>query len=213
MDDFSEEPACREGYGKLQSIDSWVRNRLRLCIWSRLRREKKPDRKRKNLIRLGVPGGKAYAWSRSKKGRWAIAQSPILLTTITLERLQKRGYEMRNEFDLTILKRKRSRSIYARLLLQSSPALLFRYLSGLYTRPAWPALSKAKGYSGHAFTLLRQENVRGALRHNLVTEPPTHYHQWFFFLSCYFLLWCISLYFSFIIFSANAIICPSGSEK
>lgn len=77
-------------YGKLQSVDSWVRNRLRLCIWHHW---KKPDRKRKNLIRLGVPGGKAYAWSRSKKGRWAIAQSPILLTTITLERLQKRGYE------------------------------------------------------------------------------------------------------------------------
>ena len=77
-------------YGKLQSVDSWVRNRLRLCVWHHW---KKPERKRKNLIRLGVPGGKAYAWSRSKKGRWAIAQSPILLTTITLERLQKRGYE------------------------------------------------------------------------------------------------------------------------
>ena len=77
-------------FGKLQSVDSWVRNRLRLCVWHHW---KKPERKRKNLIRLGVPGGKAYAWSRSKKGRWAIAQSPILLTTITLERLQKRGYE------------------------------------------------------------------------------------------------------------------------
>ncbi|MEO8085617.1 MAG: group II intron reverse transcriptase/maturase [Bacteroidota bacterium] len=77
-------------YGKLQGVDSWVRNRLRLCIWHHW---KKPERKRKNLIRLGIPPGKAYAWSRSKKGRWAIAQSPILLTTITLERLQKRGYE------------------------------------------------------------------------------------------------------------------------
>ncbi len=26
-------------------------------------------------------------------GGWAVAQSPILLTTITLERLKKRGYE------------------------------------------------------------------------------------------------------------------------
>jgi len=26
-------------------------------------------------------------------GGWAVAQSPILLTTITLERLVKRGYE------------------------------------------------------------------------------------------------------------------------
>ena len=75
---------------KLKDLDSWVRNRLRLCIWHHW---KKPERKRKNLIRLGVPKGQAYAWSRSKKGRWPIAQSPILKTTITLERLQKRGYE------------------------------------------------------------------------------------------------------------------------
>ncbi|MFT4018475.1 MAG: hypothetical protein QM668_16035 [Agriterribacter sp.] len=32
-------------------------------------------------------------WSRSRKGGWAIAQSLILTTTITLERLQQRGYE------------------------------------------------------------------------------------------------------------------------
>ncbi len=53
-------------------------------------REKKPERKRKNLIRLGVNQGQAYAWTRM--GGWAVAQSPILGTTITLERLRKRGY-------------------------------------------------------------------------------------------------------------------------
>jgi len=34
----------------------------------------------------------AYAWSRSRMGGWAIAQSPILGTTITNARLIKRGY-------------------------------------------------------------------------------------------------------------------------
>ncbi len=29
-------------------------------------REKKHDRKRKNLIRLGIPQGQAYAWSRTR---------------------------------------------------------------------------------------------------------------------------------------------------
>jgi hypothetical protein len=53
---------------------------------------KKPERKRKNLIRLGVPHRKAYVWSRTRMGGWAVAQSPILRTTITLERLNKRGY-------------------------------------------------------------------------------------------------------------------------
>jgi group II intron reverse transcriptase/maturase len=75
---------------KLKEVDSWLRNRLRHCIWHDW---KKPERKRKNLISLGVPTGKAYAFSRTRKGGWAIAQSPILTTTVTLERLQRRGYE------------------------------------------------------------------------------------------------------------------------
>jgi len=75
--------------GKLKDLDGWLRNRLRYCIWHHW---KKPERKRKNLIRLGVDHEHAYAWSRTRKGGWAVAQSPILVTTITLERLHKRGY-------------------------------------------------------------------------------------------------------------------------
>ena len=77
-------------HAKLKAIDEWLRNRLRYCIWHDW---KKPERKRKNLIRLGVEQGKAYAFSRTRKGGWAIAQSPILITTITLSRLRRRGYE------------------------------------------------------------------------------------------------------------------------
>jgi len=76
--------------GKLRDLDSWIRNRLRYCIWHDW---KKPERKRKNLIRLGVYQEQAYAWSRTRKGGWVVAQSPILITTITLKRLEKRGYE------------------------------------------------------------------------------------------------------------------------
>jgi group II intron reverse transcriptase/maturase len=76
-------------YGKLRDLDGWLRNRLRYCIWHNW---KKPERKRKNLIRLGVDHDHAYAYSRTRKGGWAVAQSPVLNTTITLERLQKRGY-------------------------------------------------------------------------------------------------------------------------
>jgi group II intron reverse transcriptase/maturase len=75
--------------GKLKSLDGWLRNRLRYCIWHDW---KKPERKRKNLLRLGATLDHAYAWSRTRKGGWAIAQSPILGTTITLNRLKKRGY-------------------------------------------------------------------------------------------------------------------------
>jgi RNA-directed DNA polymerase len=75
--------------GKLRDLDGWLRNRLRYCIWHHW---KKPERKRKNLIRLGVDQDHAYAWSRTRKGGWAVAQSPILNTTITKSRLKKRGY-------------------------------------------------------------------------------------------------------------------------
>jgi RNA-directed DNA polymerase len=76
--------------GKLKDLDGWLRNRLRYCIWHHW---KKPERKRKNLIRLGVDPDHAFAWSRTRMGGWAVAQSPILGTTITLDRLCKRGYE------------------------------------------------------------------------------------------------------------------------
>lgn len=74
---------------KLKTLDEWLRNRLRYCIWHDW---KKPERKRKNLIRLGIEQGQAYAWSRTRMGGWAVAQSPILRTTITLSRLRRRGY-------------------------------------------------------------------------------------------------------------------------
>ena len=85
--------------GKLGTVDSWVRNRLRYCIWKDW---KKPERKRKNLMRLGVDYHHAFAWSRTRKGGWAIAQSPILTTTITLDRLAKRGYESLLDYYLKV---------------------------------------------------------------------------------------------------------------
>lgn len=74
---------------KLKKLEEWLRNRLRYCIWHHW---KKPERKRKNLIRLGVSQDNAYAWSRTRMGGWAVAQSPILGTTITIKRLKMRGY-------------------------------------------------------------------------------------------------------------------------
>ncbi len=80
---------------KLIEIDGgWLRNRLRYCIWSVWSRyiERRNLNVSVNLIRLGINHGQAYAWSRTRMGGWAVAQSPILGSTITLERLKKRGY-------------------------------------------------------------------------------------------------------------------------
>ncbi|WP_407944252.1 group II intron maturase-specific domain-containing protein [Marinifilum fragile] len=87
---------------KLQEVDGWVRNRLRYCIWHHWYRNgveimtegnNKPDKKKCSLIRLGVEQGQAFAWSRNCMGGWATSQSPILRTTITIDRLNRRGYE------------------------------------------------------------------------------------------------------------------------
>ena len=74
---------------KLKKLEEWLRNRLRYCIWHDW---KKSERKRKNLIRLGIDQGMACAWSRTRMGGWAVAQSPILRTTITVARMKKKGY-------------------------------------------------------------------------------------------------------------------------
>lgn len=53
-------------YGKLRDLDGWLRNRLRYCIWTDW---KKPERKRKNLIRLGIDQDHAYAFSRTRTAK------------------------------------------------------------------------------------------------------------------------------------------------
>lgn len=37
---------------------------------------KKPERKRKNMIRLGIDQARAYAWSRTRNGRMAGSAKP-----------------------------------------------------------------------------------------------------------------------------------------
>jgi len=74
---------------KLKELDAWIRNRLRYCIWKHW---KKPNKRKRSYIRLGIKAGQAYAWSRSRLGGWRIAQSPMMNTTITIKRLQLRGY-------------------------------------------------------------------------------------------------------------------------
>ena len=61
-----------------------------VIVYGRIGRN--PNGKVKNLIRLGVDQDHAYSLSRTRKGGWAIAQSPIMITTITLKRHKQRGY-------------------------------------------------------------------------------------------------------------------------
>ncbi|MCF8360979.1 MAG: hypothetical protein K9H26_19680 [Prolixibacteraceae bacterium] len=49
---------------KLKDLDVWIRCRLRDCIWKHW---KKPNKRMRSFIRMGIPKGQAYAWSRSSR--------------------------------------------------------------------------------------------------------------------------------------------------
>jgi len=77
-------------WNKLRDLDGWLRSRLRYFIWKKW---KKPDRRKRAFLQMGVNQENAYSWSRSRKGGWRICKSPIMTTTVTDERLERRGYK------------------------------------------------------------------------------------------------------------------------
>jgi RNA-directed DNA polymerase len=84
-----------------QEFDSWIRRRLRMCLWKQW---KKPKTKVKRLISLGMPKDKAFEWGNTRKGYWRIAGSPILQRTLDnqywksngLKSLKDRYNDLRN---------------------------------------------------------------------------------------------------------------------
>ena len=63
----------------LKLLDSWIKRRLRMCLWKDW---KNPRTRVRNLTRLKVPYGKAYEWGNTRKGYWRISNSPILHRTL-----------------------------------------------------------------------------------------------------------------------------------
>jgi len=77
-------------WNKVRDLDGWLRSRLRYFIWKKW---KKPDRRKRAFLQMGINPNDAYSWSRSRKGGWRISKSPIMTTTVTDERLERRGYK------------------------------------------------------------------------------------------------------------------------
>lgn len=71
-----------------RNFDSWIRRRLRMCVWKNWKKSKTKVRK---LIGLGVPPGKAYEWGNSRKSYWRISKSPILHRTLGNSYWSSRG--------------------------------------------------------------------------------------------------------------------------
>ena len=73
----------------LEKTDQWLRRRLRMFIWKQWKRV----RTRFAMLRkLGLDHRTATKFANTRKGYWCIANSHILATTVTDNRLRKSGY-------------------------------------------------------------------------------------------------------------------------
>ncbi|MDU6040515.1 MAG: group II intron reverse transcriptase/maturase [Clostridium butyricum] len=75
--------------GKLMELDSWIRRRLRACIWKQW---KKISTKHRNLVKLGINKYKAWEYANTRKGYWRISNSPILSKSLNNKHLESLGF-------------------------------------------------------------------------------------------------------------------------
>lgn len=79
----------------LQSIDEWMRRRIRMVFWKKWKRVRTRWR---NLLKLGISNRNAGLLSCSRKGYWRIATSPTLQTALSNQRLEKAGFQFFNSY-------------------------------------------------------------------------------------------------------------------
>jgi group II intron reverse transcriptase/maturase len=72
-----------------QTLDSWLRRRIRMCFWKQW---KKIKTKHDNLVKLGVRNTQAWQFANTRKSYWHTANSPILSRTLTNGYLKKIGF-------------------------------------------------------------------------------------------------------------------------
>ena len=73
----------------MSELNQWIRRRLRMYIWKQW---KKVKTKFRNLMKLGATKRQAWEWANTRKSYWHMSNSWPLATTITNERLERRGY-------------------------------------------------------------------------------------------------------------------------
>ena len=69
-------------------LDQWLRRRIRMCYWKQWRR---PRKRRRELMRLGVPRRQAIRHARSRKGHWHMAKTIASGVGLNNAWLQDRG--------------------------------------------------------------------------------------------------------------------------
>lgn len=79
----------------LVRMDEWYRRRLRMIIWKTWKHVRT---RLSNLLKLGVHRQRAWEWANTRKGYWHIANSFLLNTTITTDRLRLAGYVFLSDY-------------------------------------------------------------------------------------------------------------------
>lgn len=74
----------------LQSLDEWLRRRIRMCNWKQW---KKISTKHDKLVQLGIPDSKAWEYANTRKGYWRISNSYILSVPLTNRYLEELGFQ------------------------------------------------------------------------------------------------------------------------
>ncbi|MEO6850914.1 MAG: group II intron reverse transcriptase/maturase [Mucilaginibacter sp.] len=77
-----------EAKSVFESLDEWVRSRVRLCYWKQW---KKGKTRIAHLEKLGIKPNQAYQWGNTRKGYWRTVQSPILRKALNNAFLKKEG--------------------------------------------------------------------------------------------------------------------------
>lgn len=96
---------------------------------------KNPKTRISNLIRCGIPKGKAYEWGYTRLGYWRIADSWVTHNSMTNERLRVAGYPtLYDEYlkwypNLTTLVPLQSILLYLRQKLETPQEKPFLYKS------------------------------------------------------------------------------------
>ena len=73
----------------MQSWDEWLRRRFRCYIWKQWKR---PGKRARSLIQLGIPEWQAWAVSNCRKAYWHMAKNGHVQRAISKERLVQAGY-------------------------------------------------------------------------------------------------------------------------
>lgn len=73
----------------LKGTDQWMRRRIRMVIWKKW---KKPKTRYKHLRKLGISHKGAYMTANCFRGYWWVAQTVVINTALSNERLEKAGY-------------------------------------------------------------------------------------------------------------------------